>query len=98
MSRLIRCLSSKSYSFVPRRYSTDEVMRALSRIGFEQIRQRGSHIRLRGYFRGATRYVTIPFKRGNQDPKTMSSVLKQAGLTAEELAMLVGGEPLPDGG
>jgi predicted RNA binding protein YcfA (HicA-like mRNA interferase family) len=59
-------------------------MAALQRVGFEHIRTKGDHAKLR---RGS-RVVIVPLhkelKRG-----TTVSILKQAGLTAEELRGLL---------
>ncbi|MEX1255906.1 MAG: type II toxin-antitoxin system HicA family toxin [Dehalococcoidia bacterium] len=77
---------------MPRRFSSDEVIRALARIGIEPVRQRGSHVRLQGHFRGETRNVTVPIVRGTQDPRTLSSILRQAGISRTELETLVDGE------
>ncbi|MCK4374786.1 MAG: type II toxin-antitoxin system HicA family toxin [Candidatus Brocadiae bacterium] len=76
---------------MPPRYSSDEVIRALSRVGIQPVRQRGSHVRLRGVFRGGTRHVTVPTGQANLHPKTLSTILRQAGLTREELARLAEG-------
>ena len=56
-----------------------EIIRALERLGFQQLRQKGSHVILR---RGSTGCV-VPLHR---DVKigTLSGVLRQAGVTAEE--------------
>ncbi len=59
--------------------SGSEVVRALQRLGFSIARQRGSHIVLR---RGETGCV-VPNHR-ELKVGTLSGVLKQAGLTAEE--------------
>ena len=56
-----------------------EVVRVLQRLGFSVARQRGSHIVLR---RGATGCV-VPNHR-ELKVGTLSGILKQAGLTAEE--------------
>lgn len=56
-----------------------EVVRGLQRLGFVVVRQRGSHIVLR---RGAVGCV-VPNHR-ELKIGTLSGVLKQAGLSAEE--------------
>lgn len=76
---------------MPRRYSTDDVVRALAGVGIQPVRQRGSHLRLQGFFRGATRFVTVPSVRGELAPKMLSSILRQAGLTWEEFERLESG-------
>jgi predicted RNA binding protein YcfA (HicA-like mRNA interferase family) len=66
-----------------------ELIRALERTGFETVRISGSHHRL-VHASDASRAVTIPvhgakpLKRG-----TLQSVLRQAGLTASELLVLL---------
>ena len=61
------------------RVSGAEVVRALQRMGFTVVRQRGSHIVMR---RGASGCV-VP---NHQELKTgtLAGVLKQAGVSAEE--------------
>jgi predicted RNA binding protein YcfA (HicA-like mRNA interferase family) len=56
-----------------------EAIRALERLGFMVIRQRGSHIVLR---RGASGCV-VPNHREIK-PGTLAGVLKQAGISADE--------------
>jgi predicted RNA binding protein YcfA (HicA-like mRNA interferase family) len=64
---------------VPRDISGKEAVRALKRLGFVFVDQRGSHIRLA---KGPIR-ITVP----NHDailPKTLQSMLRQAGVSLEE--------------
>lgn len=60
--------------------SSREVLRGLGRLGFEQISQRGSHIKLR---RGSAT-VIVPnhpeIRKG-----TLGSILQQAGIPLDEL-------------
>ena len=56
-----------------------EVVRALKNLGFVVARQRGSHIVLRRGARGCVVPNHREIKTG-----TLSGLLKQAGLTAEE--------------
>jgi len=65
---------------LPRDLSGQRVAKALRRLGFQFEHQEGSHLRLSN---GARR-VTIPM-RSALLPKTLQSVLKQAGITIEEL-------------
>ncbi len=65
---------------LPRDLSGEEVCRALVRLGFEFRRQTGSH---RLYAKGSLR-PCVPMHREIR-PKTLQSVLKQAGITLEEL-------------
>ena len=64
---------------VPRDVSGKEAVRAFKRLGFLFLDQRGSHIRME---KGSIR-ITVP----NHDailPKTLQSMLKQAGASLEE--------------
>ena len=64
-----------------------EVLRALQRTGFFIDRQRGSHIALR--HKNKTGTVTVPLKKRDLKPKTLKSVIDQAGLTVEEFVKLL---------
>jgi len=69
------------------RVSGREVVKALLRIGYEQDRQRGSHIILR--------QVAVPHRRlvvpdHNEVAKgTLRAIIRQAGLTVDEFKALV---------
>jgi len=64
---------------LPRDASGSDVVKALKRLGFVVIRQRGSHIRMdNGHLN-----VTVP-NHSSISPKTLQSILKQADLTLEE--------------
>ena len=65
---------------LPRDLSGDEVCRALNRLGFVEVRQTGSHRRLR---RGAF-FPVAPMHRSLK-PGTLQSILKQAGITLDDL-------------
>jgi predicted RNA binding protein YcfA (HicA-like mRNA interferase family) len=60
-------------------------MRVLQRLGFEVIRQRGSHVALRHAGRGVTVFVPVhagePLATG-----TLRAVLRQGGVSVEEFA------------
>lgn len=57
------------------------VVRALRRLGFFVERQKGSHLQLR---RG-DRLVTVPMHARDLNPSVLASILRQTGLTAEEM-------------
>ena len=65
---------------LPRDLCANEIVRALRRKGFTVDRQQGSHIRLSN---GALR-VTVP-NHSSIDPKTLQSILRQSGITIQEL-------------
>ena len=63
-------------------------MKALRRAGFEQIRCHGSHLYL--YHRTRDALVTVPVHAGKTiAPKTLQSILKQAGISPDEFAQLL---------
>ena len=64
---------------LPRDVSGSEAVKALRRCGFIVSRQEGSHIRMS---KGAV-HVTVPNHR-DLLPKTLQSILRQAGITVEE--------------
>jgi predicted RNA binding protein YcfA (HicA-like mRNA interferase family) len=64
---------------LPRDVSGSEAVRALRRLGFQVMRQVGSHIRMS---KGAVR-LTVPNHKTIL-PKTLQSVLRQAGVSVEE--------------
>jgi predicted RNA binding protein YcfA (HicA-like mRNA interferase family) len=64
---------------LPRDVSGPEAVKALRRLGFEVVRQEGSHIRLS---RGRA-HVTVPNHR-QPVPKPLQSILRHAGITLEE--------------
>jgi predicted RNA binding protein YcfA (HicA-like mRNA interferase family) len=59
------------------------VVRALKRLGFQEVRQKGSHLTLHNPRTGAI--CTVPIHSGETlAPKTLQSILKQAGVSLEE--------------
>jgi len=65
-----------------------EVIKALNKLGFKPVRQKGSHIVLKGFFKEKRRTVVVP-KHGEIAVGTLKGVLFQAGLTVEELLKLI---------
>ena len=61
------------------RISGAEVVRALRRLGFEQVRQSGSHVIMRRESRGCVVPMHAEIKVG-----TLAGVLRQAGVSTEE--------------
>ena len=54
---------------------------ALKRLGFYELRQRGSHLQLK---RGNL-HVTVPIHSGDLSPGVARSILRQAHLTPEQI-------------
>ena len=62
-----------------------EGIRALERAGFYQARQRGSHLQLKK----GNLLVTVPLHATDLHPGTLSSILRQARLSPDELRELL---------
>ena len=61
--------------------------RALARLGFRIVRQSGSH---RVYFNEKGTRVTLPYHaRKTLHPKLVASILRDAGISVEELRRLL---------
>jgi len=70
------------------RITATELMRALRRDGWKQIRQSGSHATLKHPTKSG--YVTVPMHMGViMKLKTLRTILAQAGLTPEDLRALL---------
>ncbi|MGI8655797.1 MAG: type II toxin-antitoxin system HicA family toxin [Pyrinomonadaceae bacterium] len=64
-----------------------EIIKALRKIGYEQDRQRGSHIVLR---QGASPYRRLVVPDHHEVAKgTLRAIIKQAGLTVDEFKALL---------
>ena len=64
------------------------VIRALKRARFYEYHRAGNHIQLRHASNSSLR-VTIPFQRKDLTPKTLKSIIEQAGLTVDEFIKLL---------
>jgi len=65
--------------------SGQDTVRALRGVGFEQISQRGSHIKLRNT---EGRTVIVPMHR-ELAPGTLRSILRQSALSTDEFTALL---------
>ena len=65
-----------------------EVLKALQRIGFYIHHQTGSHIHLRTPEDPRIR-VVIPYHSRDPAPKTLRSIIRQAGLSPKEFLRLL---------
>ncbi|MBI4311231.1 MAG: type II toxin-antitoxin system HicA family toxin [Chloroflexi bacterium] len=70
-------------------YSSREVVRALERLGFSRVSQRGSHIKLRKRTPQGTRTVIAKAAADEIPTGTFSSILRQAGITREDFEKAV---------
>ena len=69
------------------RLSGREVVKALRKIGYEQDRQRGSHIVLR-QTASPHRRVTVP-DHGEVAKGTLRAIIREVGLTVDEFKALL---------
>jgi predicted RNA binding protein YcfA (HicA-like mRNA interferase family) len=63
------------------------VINGLQRGGFADVRVRGSHYQLRNPSTG--RRVTVPYHNSDLTRATLSSIIRQSGLTVEEFLKLL---------
>ena len=61
-----------------------QVVRALEKAGFYQVRQRGSHLQLKK----GNLLVTVPMHAGDLNPATLRSIVRQAQMTVDEFLAL----------
>lgn len=61
----------------------NQIVAALTRLGFVAIRQRGSHIRMEKRLHDRTLRITVPAHKPLKR-STLSRILKQAQVTLEE--------------
>ena len=64
-------------------YSYRKVIRVLGKLGFKVVRQKGSHIVLKGVYKDKKRTVVVP-KHKEIAVGTLKGILFQAGLSVEE--------------
>ena len=69
------------------RASGREVVKALAKVGYEQDRQRGSHIILR-QIASPHRRIVVP-DHGEVAKGTLRAIIRQAGLTVDEFKALL---------
>ena len=62
------------------------VVRALERAGFTIVRVKGSHYQL--YNASTGRRVTVPYHQTDLSRGTLSAIIQQSGLTADEFLKL----------
>lgn len=60
-----------------------ETVRALERLGFSQVRQRGDHVRMRKVLPAGTLSTSVPLHQTIKR-KTLASILRECHLTVDE--------------
>ena len=63
--------------------SGEQIVRALERLGFERVRQKGSHVTLRKHTQEGVIGCVVPMHR-EVAVGTLRSILRQAGVTVAE--------------
>jgi len=69
---------------MPKLYSGQKIIKALTRAGFYVVSAKGSHVKLRGIRFGKLQTVIVP-KHKEVAFGTFQSILKQAAMEFEEL-------------
>jgi predicted RNA binding protein YcfA (HicA-like mRNA interferase family) len=70
------------------RITARQLTRALERARFEELPASGGHLQFR--HRDSGRRVTVPYHAGRTiEPKLLAFILRQAGLTVDELRELL---------
>lgn len=68
---------------MPKLYSGRQIVKALKRAGFYQVSQKGSHLKLRGFWKRKLQTVIVPLHREIAHG-TFQSILEQADMSWEE--------------
>jgi len=63
-----------------------QVIAALEKAGFRQVRQKGSHVQ----FKRGNLLVTVPNHPGDVNPSVLKSILRQAQMSLDEFQALLG--------
>jgi len=69
-------------------YSARQIINALGRAGFYPVSQKGSHVKLRGIWKGKLQTVIVPIHR-EVAWGTFQSILNQASITSVEFQSLL---------
>lgn len=68
---------------MPKLYSSRDTVKAFKRAGFEDIAQKGSHLKMRGLWNGRFQTVIIPMHKEIAFG-TFQSILNQSGMSKLE--------------
>ncbi len=66
-----------------------EIIKALSKEGFEVVGRKGSHVRLKKKIDGGAWIVTVP-DYGEVPTWVLKSIIRQSGMTSEQFLELFG--------
>ena len=68
---------------MPKLYSSNDAVKAFKRAGFSKITQKGSHLKMRGFWNGKLQTIIIPLHKQIAFG-TFQSVLSQSGMSKSE--------------
>ena len=68
---------------MPKLYSSRETLKAFKRAGFSEVSQKGSHLKMRGFWNGKLQTVIIPMHKYIAHG-TFQSILNQSGMGKSE--------------
>ena len=68
--------------------SGEDVVKALRRIGYEAVRQRGSHLRLKDPTNPLHKSITVPLHK-ELKPGLLRKIIRDTNLSAEEFIELL---------
>lgn len=66
-----------------------ELIKAFKEIGFQVVRQKGSHIRLARVYQGQKQFITIPDHKTIRKGTLINGILKPIELSVEDLKKLL---------
>lgn len=69
--------------------SGNKLIKALEKIGFRVVRQKGSHIRLSRILKGRKQLITVPNHKVIRKGTLLNGILKPIGLSLEEFKKLL---------
>ena len=73
-------------------FTASQIVRALARVGFQPLRQVGSHRHFERVLPDGTGlFVTVPMNRGDLAPGTIHAILSAARMTEEDVRRLLKG-------
>ena len=67
----------------PKILSGEQMVKVFLGFGFEKIRQKGSHIKLRRFKNGRKQTLVVPLHK-ELDKGTLRAIIRQSGLSREE--------------
>jgi len=73
---------------MPKLYSGRDIVKTLKKAGFEIVGQKGSHIKLRGFWNAKLQTVIVPYHK-EVAYGTFSSILSQSSMTKSEFEKFV---------